>query len=198
MSANEQQPKLEDHIVCIGMITAAYAISMLFVNAIVVPVQKLIMPETAVIAAFLFPGHGVRVLSAWLFGWKSIPYLICATLITHLLLEGGFAANINLFYTTILVSSVAWVAFLILRTAGINIEVGERHNTLSTWRLLLLVGFISSVLNSIGHNLILAGVILPEESAITLVTFMIGDTLGTFFSFIILMSLFRYFRKLKS
>ena len=55
MSANEQQPKLEDHIVCIGMITAAYAISMLFVNAIVAPLQKLIMPETAVIAVFLFP-----------------------------------------------------------------------------------------------------------------------------------------------
>ena len=115
-----------------------------------------------------------------------------------MLLEGGFTANINLFYTTVLVSSVAWMAFLILRTAGINIEVGERHNILSTWRLLLLVGFISSVLNSIGHNLILAGVILPEESAITLVTFIIGDTLGTFFSFIILMSLFRYFRKLKT
>ena len=50
MLVKEQQPKLEDHIVCIGMITAAYAISMLFVNAIVVPVQKLIMPDTAVIA----------------------------------------------------------------------------------------------------------------------------------------------------
>ena len=54
MLVKEQQSKLEDHIVCIGMITAAYAISMLFVNAIVVPAQKLIMPETTVIQLFYF------------------------------------------------------------------------------------------------------------------------------------------------
>jgi hypothetical protein len=82
----------------------------------------------------------------------------------------------------------------ILLVGGIKIKVGERHVSLSTWRLLLLVGFISSLLNSIGHNYILSGELLPEHTFLTLATFVIGDTVGTVFCFVTLMILFRYFR----
>jgi len=75
----------------------------------------------------------------------------------------------------------------------IKIKVGERHVSLSTWRLLLLVGFISSLLNSFGHNYILSGELLPEHTFLTLATFVIGDTAGTVFCFATLIILFRYF-----
>jgi len=174
--------KFEENLVCVGLITAAYIVAMLFVNAVVVPLQNLLIPGVTSFAALLFPAHGIRVLSAWLFGWKSIPYLICATLAADTLLESQFtAANLELAYTTLLTSSVAWISFQILLIGGIKIEVGERHVSLSTWRLLLLVGFISSLLNSFGHNYILSGELLPEHTFLTLAAFVIGDTTGTVF-----------------
>ena len=188
--------KFEEHLVWVSLITAAYIVAMLFVNAVVVPLQNLLIPGVTSFAALLFPAHGIRVLSAWLFGWKSIPYLICATLAADTLLKSQFtAANLELAYTTLLTSSVAWISFQILLIGGIKIEVGERHVSLSTWRLLLLVGFISSLLNSFGHNYILSGELLPEHTFLTLAAFVIGDTTGTVFCFATLMILFRYFRR---
>ena len=188
--------KLEEHLVCIGLITAAYIVAMLFVNSVVVPIQNSLVPGVTSYAALLFPAHGIRVLSAWLFGWKSIPYLICATLSADILLTSQFAAaNLQLVSTTLLTSSVAWVSLQILLVGGIKIEAGERHVSLSTWRLLLLVGFISSLLNSISHNYILSGELLPEHTFLTLATFVIGDTVGTAFCFVTLMILFRFFQR---
>lgn len=188
--------KFEEHLVCVILITAAYIVAMLFVNAVVLPLQNLLISGVTSFAALLFPAHGIRVLSAWLFGWKSIPYLICATLAADTLLESQFtAANLELAYTTLLTTSVAWISFQILLIGGIKIEVGERHVFLSTWRLLLLVGFISSLLNSFGHNYILSGELLPEHTFLTLAAFVIGDTTGTVFCFATLMILFRYFRR---
>jgi hypothetical protein len=188
--------KLEEHLVCIGLITAAYIVAMLFVNSVVVPIQNSLVPGVTSYAALLFPAHGIRVLSAWLFGWKSIPYLICATLSADILLTSQFAAaNLQLASTTLLTSSVAWVSLQILLVGGIKIEAGEKHVSLSTWRLLLLVGFISSLLNSIGHNYILSGELLPEHTFLTLATFVIGDTVGTAFCFVTLMILFKFFQR---
>ena len=188
--------KLEEHLVCIALITAAYIVAMLFVNSVVVPLQNSLVPGVTSFAALLFPAHGIRVLSAWLFGWKSIPYLVCATLAADILLTSQFtAANLQLASTTLLTSSVAWVSLQILLVGGIKIKVGERHVSLSTWRLLLLVGFISSLLNSFGHNYILSGELLPEYTFLTLAAFVIGDTTGTVFCFATLMILFRYFRR---
>ena len=188
--------KLEEHLVCIGLITAAYIVAMLFVNSVVVPLQNSLVPGVTSFAALLFPAHGIRVLSAWLFGWKSIPYLICATLSADILLTSQFAAaNLQLASTTLLTSSVAWVSLQILLVGGIKIEAGERHVSLSTWRLLLLVGFISSLLNSIGHNYILSGELLPEHTFLTLATFVIGDTVGAAFCSVTLMILFKFFQR---
>jgi len=171
--------KFEEHLVCVSLITAAYIVAMLFVNAVVVPLQNLLIPGVTSFAALLFPAHGIRVLSAWLFGWKSIPYLICATLAADTLLKSQFtAANLELAYTTLLTSSVAWISFQILLIGGIK-----------------MVGFISSLLNSFGHNYILSGELLPEHTFLTLAAFVIGDTTGTVFCFATLMILFRYFRR---
>lgn len=116
--------KFEAHLVCVSLITAAYIVAMLFVNAVVVPLQNLLIPGVTSFAALLFPAHGIRVLSAWLFGWKSIPYLVCATLAADTLLESQFtAANLELAYTTLLTSSVAWISFQILLIGGIKLRL---------------------------------------------------------------------------
>ena len=59
----------------------------------------------------------------------------------------------------------------------------------------MLIAFISSIINSLGHNIIFAGDILPENSLPTMLAFMIGDTLGTFFCFFALMFSLRILRR---
>ena len=61
---------------------------------------------------------------------------------------------------------------------------------------LLLVGFVSSIFSSVGHNLILAGAVLPENSLKTMVSYVIGDTSGTFLCFFVMMLFFRNFRRI--
>lgn len=193
MNANMLKAKLEEHLFYIGLTTVCYALAMLFVNGLVVPLQKMFAPEITTFAVFLFPGHGVRVLAAWLFGLLSIPYLLIATTITHLLLAEGSSINWSL---NLMVSSVAWFSFLLFRLGGVELPETTGNVKLPTWRVLLLVGFVSSIFSSVGHNLILAGAVLPEDSLKIMGSFVIGDTSGTFLCFFVLMLMFRHFRRI--
>ena len=193
MSKFLEKINLEEHLTFTGLTTACYLLAMLFVNSVVAPIQKIFAPEITTFAAFLFPGHGVRVLAAWLFGWLSIPYLLIATTITHLLLINDASINWGL---NLLVSSVAWFSFFLFRLGGVELPETTSKLKLPTWRLLLLVGFVSSIFSSVGHNLILAGAVLPENSLKTMVSYVIGDTSGTFLCFFVMMLFFRHFRRI--
>jgi hypothetical protein len=53
------------------------------------------------------------------------------------------------------------------------------------WRSLLLVAFVSSVFNSVLHNIVLQSQILPENALQTMLSYMVGDVLGTLALFFI-------------
>ena len=61
---------ISDHIVNIVLVTVGYIVSMLFVQFVIIPVQQTYLPMITTFAALIFPLHGVRVLAAWLFGWR--------------------------------------------------------------------------------------------------------------------------------
>ena len=142
-----------------------------------------------------FPLHGVRVLTAWLFGGWSILYLFIANCVMHFVLTPDAEFTLKSFYAWCLVSSVAWFSFEIVRMTGINLYRHANIISTNTWRQLMLIAFISSIINSLGHNIIFAGDILPENSLPTMLAFMIGDTLGTFFCFLALMFSLRILRR---
>ena len=193
MKKLKEKINLEEHFIFIGITTICYLIAMIFVNSVVAPIQTIFAPEITPFAAFLFPGHGVRVLAAWLFGWLSIPYLLIATTITHLLLVNETSINWGL---NLMVSSVAWFSFFLFRLGGVELPETTSKVKLPTWRVLLLVGFVSSIFSSVGHNLILAGAVLPENSMKIMVSYVIGDTSGTFLCFFVMMLFFRNFRRI--
>ena len=189
---------ISDHIVNIALVTVGYIVSMLFVQFVIVPVQQTYLPMITTFAALIFPLHGVRVLAAWLFGWRSIFYLFLANILTHFVLTPNNELTLNSLYAWILVSCVAWVTFASLKIIKMDFATNDNPKTFSMWKLLLLVGFLSSIINSLGHNIIFARNILPENSISTMIAFVIGDTTGTFLSFLILMVIFRMQRTLKS
>ena len=186
---------LNDHLVNIVIVSIAYIVSMLFVREIIVPFQKTFLPAITTFAALIFPLHGVRVLSAWAFGKWSIAYLFIANTIMHLVLTPDADFTQKSFYAWCLVSTVCWFSFELFRVCGFNLYSHDSAINNSTWRNLILIAFVSSVFNSLGHNIIFAGDILPENSLNTMLAFLIGDTLGTVVCLFALMILFRSLRK---
>ena len=168
---------------------------MILVKSLIVPAQQAYLPMITTFAALIFPLHGVRVLTAWLFGGWSILYLFIANCVMHFVLTPDAEFTLKSFYAWCLVSSVAWFSFEIVRMTGINLYRHANIISTNTWRQLMLIAFISSIINSLGHNIIFAGDILPENSLPTMLAFMIGDTLGTFFCFLALMFSLRILRR---
>ena len=187
---------IEYHLKNILYVTIGYIVSMILVQSVIVPAQQTFLPMITTFAALIFPLHGVRILAAWLFGGWSILYLFVANCIMHLVLTPDAEFTLKSFYAWCLVSSVAWFSFEIVRMTGINLYRHANIISTNTWRQLMLIAFISSIINSLGQNIIFAGDILPENSLPTMLAFMIGDTLGTFFCFFALMFSLRILRRL--
>ena len=187
---------IDYHLKNILYVTIGYIISMILVKSLIVPAQQAYLPMITTFAALIFPLHGVRVITAWLFGGWSILYLFIANCVMHLVLTPDAEFTLKSFYAWCLVSSVAWFSFEIFRMNGINLYRSAQSISTKTWRHLMLIAFVSSIINSLGHNIIFAGDILPENSLPTMLAFMVGDTLGTFVCFFALMLVFRLARRL--
>ncbi|MBF9039956.1 hypothetical protein LSUCC0387_03525 [Rhodobacterales bacterium LSUCC0387] len=185
------------HTLNVLLVTVGYVIAMILVKEVIVPAQQTYLPSVTVFAALIFPLHGVRVIAAWLFGAWSVVYLFAANFFMHFILTPDADLTTKSILAWFLVSSVAFVTFETLRLAGVNLYAANRPTTLATWRHLLIVGFISSVLNSVGHNIIFASNILPQDSIPIMAAFLIGDTTGTLVCFGALMLMFRGLRSLQ-
>ena len=191
---------LQDHIRITFGVSIITIFAMGFVTEIVLPLQGAIFPNLGTLAALIMPIHGIRVLCAWMFGWWSVIYLFVSNIATALfyLLIASNAAHIEFTSERLmawaLVSVVAIISFSALTLTGLEItSIKEKINN-KTWRQLILVAIISSVLNSLGHTFIFSGqfVVVGERNAI--LTYIIGDTLGTVVCFAVLIVLFRFVR----
>ena len=192
--------RLKEHLYNIGWIFIAHVIGMLLVTHAVLPLQSLAVPNIGTFAALIFPIHGIRVIAAWMFGWWSVPYLFVANVLVALFCAVIAMETPYLEFTAerlmswSLVSIVAVVAIDLFKASGMKIGKGLASISEDTWKQLLFVGFVSSVLNSIGQSLIFAGKIISGEELNVMIGYLIGDTSGTFLCFVGLLFLFRGYR----
>ena len=191
---------LQDHIRITFGVSILTIFAMGFVTEIVLPLQGAIFPNLGTLAALIMPIHGIRVLCAWMYGWWSVIYLFVSNIATALFywLIASNAPHIEFtserFMAWVLVSVVAIISFSALTLTGLEITSFKEKINNKTWRQLILVAIISSVLNSLGHTFIFSGqfVVVGERNAI--LTYIIGDTLGTVVCFAVLIVLFRFVR----
>ena len=191
---------LQDHIRITFGVSILTIFAMGFVTEIVLPLQGAIFPNLGTLAALIMPIHGIRVLCAWMYGWWSVIYLFVSNIATALFywLIASNAPHIEFTSERLmawaLVSVVAIISFSALTLAGLEITSTKEKVNNKTWRQLILVAIISSVLNSLGHTFIFSGqfVVVGERNAI--LTYIIGDTLGTVVCFAVLIVLFRFVR----
>ena len=192
--------RLKEHIYNVAWIFIAHIIGMLLVTHAVLPLQSLAVPNIGTFAALIFPIHGIRVIAAWMFGWWSVPYLFIANVLLALFYAVIAMETPYLEFTAerlmswSLVSIVAVVATDLFKASGMKIGTGLASISEDTWKQLLFVGFVSSVLNSLGQSLIFAGKIISGEELNVMIGYLIGDTLGTFLCFVGLLFLFRGYR----
>ena len=192
--------RLKEHLYNIAWIFIAHIIGMLLVTHAVLPLQSLAVPNIGTFAALIFPIHGIRVIAAWMFGWWSVPYLFIANVLLALFYAVIAMETPYLEFTAerlmswSLVSIVAVVATDLFKASGMKIGKGLASISEDTWKQLLFVGFVSSVLNSVGQSLIFASQIIAGEGRNVMIGYLIGDTSGTFLCFVGLLFLFRGYR----
>ena len=191
---------LKEHFIKIAAVSVLSCVMMLFVTELIVPIQSYFLPELTVFAALVFPVHGIRVLSAWLFGWYSVIYLFVANIFIFFLLSRHedhiySLLSFESILAWVLVSVICIFTFDLLRISGVDTKttVGKINN--HAWKIIVLVGFISSVFNSLGHNLIFTSSILPENSLRLIFAFLIGETAGTVVCLILLIYIFKLFSR---
>lgn len=175
---------------------------MLFVTYAVLPLQYFVNPYLGTYAALLFPVHGIRVISAWMFGWWSVPYLLCSQLLMALLFAAVSVVTPYLEFTNerllswALTSIVAICGVELCKAFGLRLAHGISEISQETWKQLAFIGLVSSILNSVGNSVIFSEQIDVEQWLAVALGYVVGDTAGTLVCFILLMAIFRGWRGL--
>lgn len=178
--------KTENLFSAFVIVSAAYLITFFLSIYVLLPLQAQYTPELAAYASLLFLPHGVRVLSAWLLGWKAIPLLVPAVFFTHWLNFGMDGFTLSGFAGMLSGTVCAVFTFWALSYAGMDFRLTADRK--ANWRDVMIAGCIASVFNTFGM-----GLAFSHNSA-TLAGYFVGDVTGMFACMFILMLIFRSLR----
>jgi hypothetical protein len=152
------------------------------------PFQADLFTNLTNFASLLFLPHGVRVLSAWMYGWRSIPLIAPAALVTHWLIFGN--AGFSILGVVGAMSGVisAALCFWWLSRFGMDFRISAEKN--ANWRDVMLAGSLASIVNTVGMGVAMG------NPAKTMAAYFIGDITGLFGSMVLLMFSFKIARRL--
>lgn len=165
--------------------STAYLVAYLLTFRLLMPLQDSFFPEYGSRASLLFLPHGVRVLTAWLLGWRAIPALLPGVFLSFADI-GGMNVFLPSRLAVITVSVCAAPAvFYALKALGWDLF--PRADKQPCWICIMSVGATTSLLISGATNFVF-GSTLSEYIA-----FLIGDMAGLFFLMLGLLYFFRFF-----
>ena len=132
--------------------SATYSALVWLTLEIVSPLQRQLLAGVADIGLVLFLPHGVRILSAWLYGWKSMLHLLPGSAFGAYLVFGPASFSSPVAWTIPLVSVCGYIGILTMRSttqARAKLLNGRDLN----WKQIILAGVMASLVNSAGHLL---------------------------------------------
>ena len=169
------------------IVVVSFLLSYLLVAKVISPIQAQYILNTELVSLLFLP-HGVRVLTCVLYGPRlGAFYLFVAEIL--IVFWTGNLADYDPLTLTILFTLGALsvpIAFVFLEFIHEDTKIGltkVNHNTIKTIAYLAL---ISSILNSIGHALVLDGFSTFEVQPRIILKFLTGDLLGTLVLFLCL------------
>jgi hypothetical protein len=181
------------------VIMLAYVLAHGLTAFLITPVQSSVLPEITVFASLVYLPHGVRVLATWLLGWRAILPLYAGSYAAYAVYtpEAERALLDAVVLESVGVGALSAIsAFGLMRVLGY--DAFARGSRKLTWKSLLLVGAIASVINSIGQSIVFAGTILPDNAQAILAVYALGDLIGLIVCMVVLMMVFRTFRLLSA
>ena len=140
------------------------------------------------LASLLFLPHGVRVLTCIIYGarWGGA-YLLIASLVTAIFY--GTVVNQE-FLTQLLLVSIGALsvpaAFIFLEFIHEDTKIGLTRVKHNTFKTILHLSLISSVINSLGQSLVIDGLSDFTVQPRIILKFLIGDMLGALAVFVTL------------
>lgn len=151
----------------------AYVLASILTFAVLMPMQNVFFPEYPSRASLLFLPHGVRVLSAWLLGWRAVFALLPGVFIVF-----AYLAGTDVFLPTRLLAIAVAVltvpaVFYLLKAVGWDLF--PNPNRKPCWICVMGVGIATSFLVSGLTNLVFG------SATVEYIAFLIGDISGLFF-----------------
>lgn len=165
------------------LVSGSYLAALFLTFGLLMSIDERLSPVWANFTSLVFLPHGVRVLAAWLYGWRSVLYLAPGVIVGHYYLYGTHL-DAGLVGGWIAGLACAPLAFTLLRVAGLDLRPSRRRRR-THWRDILLVGGVASVFNS-GFSGLAYGNDLATMSAR-----FVGDIMGTLVCLLLLMAAFR-------
>ena len=178
------------------VIISCYLLTFILVNKVIFPTQNSILPDVTQYAALVFLPHGVRVIATWLYREKAILPLLIAHLVLYRIFYWHGADTVKNMVAVLAGSLCVFITMQLFRVSRIDNDLS--NFTISHWRSLVLLGFVSSIFNTAGNMLALEDAMSSELHLEVIATFIIGDTLGTLACLLILMLGFRLRRLAKA
>ncbi|GAA6194264.1 hypothetical protein NBRC116597_41850 [Phaeobacter sp. NW0010-22] len=151
------------------------------------PLQNAFFPEYPSHASLLFLPHGIRVLTAWLLGWRAIYALLPAVLLVFVYL-GGMDAFLPSRLAAIGIAVITVpLTFYTLKVLGWDLF--PKPDAAPCWPCVMGVGIVTSLLISGLTNLAFG------SATVEFFAYLIGDVAGLFFLMLGLLLVFRVTRR---
>ena len=169
------------------IVVVSFLLSYLLVAKVISPIQAQYILNTELVSLLFLP-HGVRVLTCVLYGPRLGAFYLFVAEILTVFWTGNLAVYDPLTLTILFTLGALSVpiAFVFLEFIHEDTKIGltkVNHNTIKTIAYLAL---ISSILNSIGHAIVLDGFSTFEVQPRIILKFLTGDLLGTLVLFLCL------------
>lgn len=174
----------------------AYVVAFFLMQYVARPIQDAFVTSTLV-GTLLFLPHGVRVIGAWLFGYRSILPLVLGEVFGMYFMGYFHLPMIAILQGAVVGGVSCFIAFEMFRLAGQNLYLDESMQRTS-WRMLILLASIGSVFNSFGHIIAYRDAFSFEDDIAQVLAFLVGDIGGTFALLLVLVFFNRSLVRLNS
>lgn len=168
-------------------ISIAYLVAFSITFTLITPLQNYLLVGIPNTISILFLPHGVRILAAHFYGWKSIPYLLPSAYFMYFIMTRVQGLHLDPITPTISIIS----AYMGVKLTMIFTRLSHSNFDFVSWKWILLAGFLGSIINGLGHGLAQSEFSLSSQ----ILGYAIGDVAGQFTLMLCLIFYFRFIQK---